>query len=197
MAVFNIKELVAKAHFDYVGPAFPKWWENNKRLFIFPDLNNLSADRINGSKYFMTLKLQDSAGRIYELPNEPLVSFTQSKTIEETATVGTERTGTVKEFITANDVQMSIRGICFDQENPEQYPTAQVQMLQDLYNRHESLLVVGNKLFELMGVRNLVLYDKGYPEMVGQEGLQRYEFFAVSDQDFYADLKERDKFLQS
>lgn len=195
MAQFNIKELVAKAHFDYVGPAFPAWWENNKRLFIFPDLNNISADLLNGNKYFMTLKLRDSDGNTYELPNEPLVSFTESKTIEETATVGTKRRGTVKEYITTNDVQMSIRGICFDPENPEQYPASQVRNLQRLYARNESLEVVGNKLFELMGVRNVVLYDKGYPEMVGQQGLQRYEFFAVSDQDFFAELNERDQFL--
>jgi hypothetical protein len=31
--------------------------------------------------------------------------------------------------------------------------------------------------------------------MVGQQGLQRYEFFAVSDQDFFAELNERDQFL--
>lgn len=195
MAEFNIKELVAKAHFDYVGAAFPKWWENNKSLFILPDVNNLSADLLNGNRYFMTLKLRDSDGTIYELPNEPLVSFAESKIIEETATVGTTRRGTVKEYITTNDVQMRVRGVCFDQDNPDSYPTAQVRLLQQLFARNEALEVVGNKLFELMGVRNVVIYDKAYDEMPGQHSLQKYEFFIVSDQDFFAELNERDQFL--
>ena len=196
MAEFDIKKLIAAAHFDYVGPAFPKWYENNKRKFIFPDINNITGDLLNGSQYFMTLKLRDKAGVEYVLPNEPLISFRESKTIVETATVGKNRKGTVKEYITTDDVQMRIIGICYNRENDQQYPAEQVKELNALFAQNETLEVVGNKLFELMGVRSVVLYDKGFEEMPGQQSMQKYEFTAVSDTDFYAELSERDQFLQ-
>lgn len=194
MSEFSIKELIAKAHFDYVGPAFPTWWKNNSRKFILPDLRNISADLLNGNQYFMTLKVMDSEGTVYELPNEPLVSFAESKTIEETATVGEKRRGTVKEYITTNDVQIRVQGICYEPLSLA-YPAEQVEVIQRLFQRNEALTVVGNKLFELMGVRNVVIFDKGFDEMPGQQDMQKYELLMVSDSDFYADLNERDQLL--
>ena len=57
MAEFNFKELVARAHFDYVGPAFPQWWENNKKLLVLPSLKNVFGNNMLGKKYFLTLTL--------------------------------------------------------------------------------------------------------------------------------------------
>ena len=46
MAEFDFKELVARAHFDYVGPAFPLWWKNNKTKFVFPNLMGIGKELI-------------------------------------------------------------------------------------------------------------------------------------------------------
>ncbi len=92
---FDIKELTARAFLDYVGPAFPQWWEQNKTAFVVPSLNNISEARSNGSQYFMTIKVADKKGQTTEFPNEPLVSFSLSKTIVETATLGKYRKGKV------------------------------------------------------------------------------------------------------
>lgn len=189
--IFDIKELTARAFFDYVGPAFPAWWENNKTAFVVPSLSNISEARSNGSQYFMTLKVADKSGNITEFPNEPLVAFSLTKTIVETATVGKYRKGKVKEYICTEDWEITIQGLCIDADDKEQYPSQQVQALTLLFEKNESLEVKENKLFELFGVRNIVLKDIKFEAMQGQEGIQKYEISAVSDNDFYAELDDK------
>ena len=184
---FDLKELTARAFLDYVGPAFPQWWANNKTKFVLPSLSNISEARSNGSQYFMTLKVADKSGEQTVFPNEPLVSFSLTKTIVETATVGKQRKGKVKEYITTEDWQITIRGLCVDPKNPDQYPTAQVQSLNKLFEKNESLEVIGNKLFTLFDIGNIVLKDISFEEMEGKEGIQKYTIKAVSDMDFYAE----------
>ena len=58
---------------------------------------------------------------------------------------------------------------------------------------NDSIQVVGNKFFELFEVRNIVLKEKRFDEMAGQQGLQKYTITAVSDQSFLADLDEKKK----
>jgi hypothetical protein len=196
MATFDIKELVAKAHFDYVGPAFPQWWANNKRKFAFPNLKQIGIKP--GQKYFTTLKLSYK-GEAFEFPNEPLIGLSLSKTIVETATVGKYRKGTVKEFICTEDYQISIKGLCIDDTDADMYPADQVDLLNKMFEINDALEVVSNPFLELFEIRKIVLKDIQFDEMVGQQGMQKYSISAVSDQDFYADLKERDKtnFLSS
>ena len=139
----------------------------------------------------MTLKVADKSGEQTIFPNEPLVSFSLTKTIVETATVGKQRKGKVKEYITTEDWQITIRGLCVDPKNPDQYPTAQVQSLNKLFEKNESLEVIGNKLFTLFDIGNIVLKDISFEEMEGKEGIQKYTIKAVSDMDFYAELDEK------
>nr|DAS44026.1 MAG TPA: hypothetical protein [Caudoviricetes sp.] len=188
---FDLKELTARAFLDYVGPAFPSWWANNKKKYVLPSLSNISEARSNGSQYFMTLNVADKAGVQTLFPNEPLVSFSLTKTIVETATVGKHRRGKVKEYIATEDWQITIKGLCIDTNNPDLYPTAQVQSLNRLFEKNESLEVIGNKLFTLFDIRNIVLKDISFEAMEGKEGIQKYTIKAVSDMDFYAELDEK------
>lgn len=139
----------------------------------------------------MTLKVADKRGNIIQFPNEPLVDFSLSKTIVETATVGKYRRGKVKEYICTEDWEITIKGLCVDFEEPERYPAEQVQALNLLFEKNESLEVLNNKLFELFGIRNIVLKDIQFEAMQGQEGIQKYEISAVSDNDFYAELDDK------
>ncbi len=191
MAKFDIKELTAKAFLDYVGPVFPTWWENNKTAFVMPSLSNISEARSNGSQYFMTLRVVDKKGQKTQFPNEPLIHFSLSKTIIETATLGKYRKGKVKEYINTEDWQITIKGLCIDLKDKEKYPTEQVQRLNRLFEKNESLEVVGNKLFDLFGIRNIVLKSIVFSDMAGKEGIQKYEIKAISDIDFYAVLDEK------
>ncbi len=189
---FDIKELIAKAHFDYVGPAFPKWWATNKTKFILPSLSKIGAGLLLGGQYFQTLKVAYK-GEQFVFPNEPLISMSLAKTIVETATVGKERKGTVKEYINTEDYVLNIRGVCVNPDYPDEYPTEQVQELQRLFEINDSVEVVNNLFLELFGIKNLVLKNIEWNEMAGQQGLQVYTVNAVSDADFYADLAEKSK----
>ena len=139
----------------------------------------------------MTFKVADKAGVQTLFPNEPLVSFSLTKTIVETATVGKHRKGKVKEYIATEDWQITIKGLCIDTNSPDLYPTAQVQSLNRLFEKNESLEVIGNKLFTLFDIRNIVLKDISFEAMEGKEGIQKYTIKAVSDMDFYAELDEK------
>ncbi len=191
---FDFKELVAKAHFDYVGPAFPSWWMKNKTKFILPSLLGINRELILGGKYFQTLKVAYK-GQQFVFPNEPLISMSQPKTIVETGTVGEERIGNVKEYICTEDYQIVIRGVCVkeDPEERDQYPAEQVLELRNMYAINDSLEVMNNSFLTLFDIKNIVLKNLEFEEMAGQQGLQKYTITAVSDQDFYADLAEKQK----
>ena len=136
MAEFNIKDLIGKAHFDYVGPAFPLWWKTNKTKMILPDLMGISEAILKGKPYFTTLKLRYK-GEEFVLPNEPLIALSLSKTIKETPTVGKFRKGTVKEYITTEDYQINLRGVCVDLEDTDRYPAEQVDEINKLFEIKE------------------------------------------------------------
>ncbi|MDO4225131.1 MAG: DUF6046 domain-containing protein [Bergeyella zoohelcum] len=191
---FNIKELVAKAHFDYVGPAFPSWWGQNKTKFVLPSLSNIGSSLLLGKPYFQELKVAHE-GKIYTFPNEPLITLGLTKTIVETATVGKERKGTVKEYICTEDYTLTIKGICVN-EAPEErqiYPAEQVQMLQEMFEINDKLELINNPFLLLFDIKSIVLKDIQWEEMAGEQGLQKYTITAISDQDFYADLIEKEK----
>ncbi|GGG47014.1 DUF6046 domain-containing protein [Epilithonimonas arachidiradicis] len=194
---FDFKELVARAHFDYVGPLFPNWWKNNKTKFILPNLMGIGKDLVLGGRYFTTLSVADKAGNQYLFPNEPLLSISLAKTIVETATVGKERKGTVKEYICTEDYNINIKGVCVNENDPETYPAEQVAELKRMFEINDSLEVISNPFLELFEIRNIVLKDVQFDEMAGEQGLQKFTMTAVSDQDFYADLNEREKTLKS
>lgn len=197
MADFDFKELIARAHFDYVGPAFPLWWKNNKTKFVFPSLLGIGKDLLLGGRYFTTLKVADKAGNQFIFPNEPLLSISLAKTIVETATVGKERKGTVKEYICTEDFNINIKGVCVNEKKPDVFPTEQVLELRKMFEINDSLEVISNPFLELFEIRNIVLKDIQLDEMAGEQGLQKFTITAVSDQDFYADLTEREKNLKS
>jgi len=189
MAEFDFKEAVARAHLDYVGPAFPLWWGKNKTKFVLPNLKNFTFKP--GQKYFTTLTLSYK-GEKFAFPNEPLISLSLSKTIVETATVGKYRRGTVKEYICTEDYQVSIRGVCIDEDDMDSYPAEQVDTIRRMFEINDALDIVSNPFLELFEIRKLVLKEIAWDDMEGKQGQQRFTISAVSDQDFYADLKETD-----
>jgi len=190
MANFDFKEIAARAAFDYIGLNFPSWWKKNSSRYKLPNLGDINGVLL-GKQYFMTLKVSYK-GETFELPNEPLVSLGLAKTIVETATVGRYRKGTVKEYIVTEDYQITIKGICINEEDPEEYPTKQIQLLNKVFEINDSLEIVGSLFFELYGIRNIVFKEIAFEEMKGQPGAQIYTLTAVSDQDFYADLNEKE-----
>lgn len=192
MAEFNIKQLLIRASLDYIGPHFPEWWKKNESRYKLPDLLGINAKQLLGYKYFMTLKVSYK-GEEFLFPNEPIVSIGMSKTIVKTATVGKKKKRSVKEYITTDDEVITIKGVCIDLEDPERYPADQVKMLNDLFEVNDAVEIEDNAFFELFGIRKIVLEDLQWDEMIGESGMQKYTIRALGDDDFFADLNEKDK----
>lgn len=192
MAEFNIKELLVRASLDYIGPAFPMWWKKNQSRYKLPDLLGINAKQLLGYKYFMTLKVSYK-GEEFLFPNEPIISIGMSKTIVKTATVGKKKKRSVKEYITTDDEVITIKGVCIDLSDPEKYPADQVKLINDLFEINDAVDIEDNAFFELFGIRKIVLESLDWDEMIGESGMQKYTIRALGDDDFFADLNEKDK----
>lgn len=192
MAEFNIKQLLVRASLDYIGPHFPLWWKKNESRYKLPDLLGINAKQLLGAKYFMTLKVA-SGTQQFLFPNEPIISIGMSKTIVKTATVGKKKKRSVKEYITTDDEVITIKGVCIDLEDPERYPSEQVQMINDLFEINESVDIIENAFFSLFGIAKIAIEDLQWDEMIGESGMQKYTIRALGDDDFFAEMKEKDK----
>lgn len=187
--IIDLRQLTAKAHGNYIAEPYNFDLPSGTDLV---DLYNVSEAKALGSPYFMTLTLQ-SKQRVFKLPNEPLITLYLQKTIVETATVGEDRKGTVKEYINTEDYQIDIKGICIGENG--NYPAKQVKDINDLVATNEALEVKDNLFFNLFDIQKIVLKSVRFEEMEGEESLQKYYISAVSDTPFFAELNERVNFL--
>lgn len=144
--------------------------------------NSLNATLPDGRQIFMPMQI----GGVL-LPNEPSIAISSRKNIVETALVGSSRRGTVKEFISIEDWTVTIRGIAINFDSKMVYPEDQVKSLRDLYEKNEAL-EVKCALTNLLGIYRLVITGFEFPEMVGVQHAQAYQFTCVSDEEFLLEL---------
>jgi hypothetical protein len=145
---------------------------------VLKKVDGLNHRGLLGAYYYMPVRL----GGV-QLPNEPTVSASMSKTVVETPLTGNSRRGTVKELISCNDYEITIQGVCIDQEHVNAYPEEQVKEIVALFERNEALLV--ESLFTgYLGITRLVLKTLDFAEMRGIQHSQAYKITAVSDEDF-------------
>lgn len=144
--------------------------------------NSLNANLPTGSPVFMPMKL---GGLL--LPNEPTIIINSRKNIVETALAGSTRRGTVKELISIEDWNVTIRGVAINYKSKLVYPEDDVKSLRDLYERNESL-EVQCALTNLLGIYRLVIREFELPEMTGIQHAQAYQFICTSDEDFILEL---------
>lgn len=117
------------------------------------------------------------------LPNEPSLSFYVSKRLIETPLVGSRRNGSVIEQIGVENWQITIRGVAINYNSKKVYPEDAVKALKDLFYKNQSLKIEC-ALTKLLGIERIVLKDLSFPEMIGVQHAQAYEFKAISDEDF-------------
>lgn len=176
---FDLKQLTADV-FGYEALPFPLLGLKNP----LPDVLNIGASIIGtnvlGVPYFMDLVIDDVI-----FPNEPLMTFSKQKRIVETPVQGAE--GTVKEMISSSDYRIKIQGLCIDPEKKE-YPRKQVEAIQRLFDQNRAL-EISNRLCALFGIQRVVLKNIVWGKMQGKPYSQSYSIDAVSDRDFYANLK--------
>ena len=144
--------------------------------------NALNARTPQGEAIFLPVKI---GGLL--LPNEPTISFSKEKRIEKTVLPGSRRRGTVKELISSEDWQITIRGIAINYESKIFYPEDQVKKLIDL-DAEERALDIQCALTSLLGIYRVVIKKISLPEMIGIQHAQAYELQCVSDEDFVLEL---------
>jgi len=193
----SIKELTALAHLSYIAAPYPDFGGLKKdalkrkaQSYYLHDVYNVDQQAALGRPYFMTLAVQNGEKTRW-FPNEPLVSISRKKTIVETATVGENRTGTVKEYICAEDYEIDIKGVIIGDD--DSYPAEEVKNLNDLFNLKGTLEIQKNPFFELFGIQRIILKTISFDEMVGKQSIQKYTIKAVSEEPFFAELENRKK----
>lgn len=145
--------------------------------------NTIDARTPLGTAIFMPVRL---GGLL--LPNEPTVLIQGRKRIVQTALTGSTRKGSVKELISTEDYQVTIRGIALNYDSMKVYPEDIVKDLNDLYLRNESL-VIESALTNLLGIYRLVIEQITFPEMIGIQHAQAYELKCMSDEDFILEIE--------
>jgi len=177
---FNIRQLTAGA-INYVGLPYPVLGVENVDL---PNVNQIGR-ALRGKDLLGRPIFEDFVLDGYQFPFEPLLTVTRRKQIVETIVVGSDRSGTVKEFICAEDFQIRIEGILLANK---EYPYIAMDRITELCERAEALEVESDMLNVVYRIQRLVIKDYGFGNMKGKPYSQSYYITAVSDQDFYAEL---------
>lgn len=106
-----------------------------------------------------------------------LADITQEKNIVTTVVQG--RDGSVKEYISDGDFQVSIRGALIGQTNTA-FPQAEVRALMNLLNAKEAINVVSD-YFRLFSIYDIVVTGYKFAQKEGFQNIQLFEISAVSD----------------
>lgn len=191
LSVFDIRTLTAAQYIAQPYPQFLLEQLNGKSVSV-GDVGYSEVSNDLGVPYFMDFWVTlPELGRV-RLPHEPLLTLSRRKNIVKTATVGSKRNGTVKEYITADDFHIDIKGVCVDAESPDKYPAQQMNIIKRLCEVNEAV-PVENDLLRFFGVYKLVVESEAYADMKGVPGAQAYNIKALSDDDFYAELNNVDR----
>lgn len=130
-----------------------------------------------GRMYFLPVVLEHK-GTKYEMPNAS-IGFQGKKRIVETPMVG--RKGTVKELVSIDDYEITIAGVCLDQDFPEDA----LQELAGLYEVNESVTLkcALTDIF-LSEDDKVVLRSIDIPAEKGTDVAQRFTIKLVTDKSF-------------
>jgi Domain of unknown function (DUF6046) len=167
------KETLRNAGGDLDAPK-----SSESEFSIFRDVRALLSGNYLGQPIFMPVQL----GEIV-LPNEPTMSIGFSKTVVKTTMVGSNLEGTIKELISNNDYEITIRGIIINPFQKKVYPEDEVSTIHQLVRRGESLKILSG-LTALLGIEKVVIEDLQFPPMVGIQHAQAYEIKMYSDRDW-------------
>lgn len=124
----------------------------------------------------------------WRLPNEPLIDVAATKLIVKTPIDGND--GTFKELYSNGDYELTIRGICIDDADPDRYPEDQVRRLRNILELRSHVRIV-NRLTSLWNIEHVAIESWSFPAVPGQLGMQGYEIRCTSDREFALSLREQ------
>ena len=155
------------------------------------DVFSLPTSAVLGTPLFFSLKIDG-----VQLPNEPLITVTGSKTIVKTQVAGGNFT--VKEMMGLDDWKINVKGYAVREGAvrdrpgsglvPEDYPEEWLRALITLFNKNTAL-DCQCQLLSYFNITRLVMEDISFPAVAGAHGYFAYEFNAMSDESSLAKLK--------
>ena len=134
---------------------------------IFGELNGSNVYKdINGTEYSYKPLQVDLA----------IITVSQTKNIVTTAIQG--KNGTIKEFISDGDYQISINGIIWINDNI--YPEDDVQTFINIMKVPQSIKIFSN-FVNMFGISEIVITDYSLPQQEGMRNQQAFTINAISD----------------
>jgi hypothetical protein len=124
---------------------------------------------------FSEVKLKSSTDEI--LLDTALINISQSKNIVTTTLQG--RDGTVKEYISDGDYNISIKGV-IDSGNMFVYPEALVKRLKDICDVKGNIELL-SPFSELLGITEAVITGYSFNQVPAGYNVQPYEITLLSD----------------
>lgn len=106
-----------------------------------------------------------------------LMDISQQRNIVTTAIQG--RNGTVKEYISDGDYQITVRGILVE-PSPYDYPAEQVRELLRLCRVQAAVQAV-SPFLQLFQIYDVVITDYQLPQLEGYQNMQPFELTCISD----------------
>jgi hypothetical protein len=137
----------------------------------------------------ITLGYKDANGNLQtiQLPNEPIIEISGSKTIVKTAVDG--QRGTFKELFAINDYQVSIKGIVIQEDGSENYPKDLLRQLREMCERQSAIQITCD-LTNIFGITQLVIENYSFPAVLGAQSWQPFILNCLSDFDFDIELTD-------
>jgi hypothetical protein len=144
------------------------------------EVTSEQRSRLLGTPIFMPCTLDG-----FQLPNEPLIQISGSKTIIKTpidsAVRSQERVkGTFKELYSEADDIIIIKGVAVN-EDDEDYPEQIVNRIRQLIKKQSELKVDSCRMLSMFGVQFLAIESYDFPTVEGFQNMQPYQLNCVSD----------------
>jgi len=158
--------------------------EEKKSLLNTPIYDSLVFGNIEGANTYLDLDGIEKEFKPLTI-DLAIITISQSKNIVSTAIQG--RNGTVKEFISDGDYQISINGLIWINDNI--YPEEEVQKFVNIMKVPQAIKIYSN-FINLFGISELVITSYDVPQLEGMRNQQPFTITAISDE--YINLEERE-----
>jgi hypothetical protein len=192
----NLIDLYTK-HFGYIS--FPPAKRDNTIRVNKPTKGDdlpikdfqIEQKSLLGTPLMMPCSVELENGELWQLPNEPLIHITGSKTSILTKFDGQD--GAFKELFSLDDYQVTIRGIAINEDNDD-YPEEMVRKIRSAFEHKKSSKVVC-RLLSLFNINLLYINKIDMPPLEGAQSYQVYEISGLSDRVFDLELKNSSTIL--
>ena len=114
--------------------------------------------------------------------NSSILSVSIDRTIVQTVPIGSN-IGTIKELISLGEYTIKATGHIVNEQNPFDYPTAAIKLLNQYVNAPIAIKVQSNFLTQIFGIKKVVIESFNLTQVEGFSGMVTYDITMVSDTD--------------